>query len=114
VPTIADDDLIPVETIAAYESYCSERRQELIPCLADIAGEVTAALANAGISIPIYLTIPSSGHAFVSVMTPDDPADEIWYEVGKVIRDIVSERIGVDHLYSQSLACASACAERAA
>jgi hypothetical protein len=102
------------DAIASDEGRHAKSRQILSACLTDIAEEVTAALTNAGITIPVFMSIPSSGRAVLSYMTPDDPDDDVWQEVGEIIGDIVAERIGIDLLNAEPLVCASACPERPA
>jgi hypothetical protein len=114
VPNIEDDDFIPAETIADDEGHYGKHRQTVTACLPDIAREVAAAQVAAAISVPVFLFIPSSGRAVVSFMTPDDPDDGVWAEITGIIRNIVAEKIGMDWLHSQPLACAFVSADRLA
>ena len=41
----------------------------------------------------MYLVVPSSGNAIVSMVTPANPSDLDWYKIGDIIREIVSERL---------------------
>jgi hypothetical protein len=71
-----------------------EVNRELIrQSLDEIAVEVSHGLRDADISYPVYLVVPSSGNAIVSMVTPADPSDSDWRRIGDIIREIVSERL---------------------
>ena len=51
------------------------RRETIRQSLSEIAMDITRELRRADISCPVYLVVPGSGNAVVSMMTPDDPSD---------------------------------------
>jgi len=73
-----------------------------------IAAEVTAALRDADLTTPVFLTVPSSGSALLTFATPDNPADDTWELVSKIICGIAGNAIGVTGLIGRSLVCAAA------
>ena len=46
--------------------------------LDEIAADVGTALLKANLTFPIGLTTPSSGRAFLTIVTQNDPSDEDW------------------------------------
>jgi len=84
----------------------TEARREIIrQSLNEIAVEVSHGLRDADIGYPVYLVVPSSGNAIVSMVTPANPSDPDWCRVGDIIREIVSERLDGMGLRSVELPC---------
>ena len=67
--------------------------------------EVSNGLRDADIRYPVYLVVPSSGNAIVSMVTPANPSDPDWRKIGDIIREIVSERLDGIGLRSVELPC---------
>jgi hypothetical protein len=78
--------------------------------LDDIATEVRIALGNAGLTCPVFLTVPNSGNALATVATPIDPPDDDWSRVMAIVCQIVEKRFGAGKLRSRELRCAVATA----
>ena len=85
-----------------------ERREALRAALPDIAAKVTAALTEAGLKIPIYFAVPSSGISYLSLCTPLNPSDAEWDEVGQVVAEIVAEHTGSGKLKVSDVSCIAA------
>jgi hypothetical protein len=63
------------------------RARNLLP---QITQQVKRALDNAGISLDVFVMIPSSGDAIATFGTAADPADEVWSRASKIISSIAS------------------------
>jgi len=88
-----------------------EYQREIIRGKLDvIAGEVGSKLREAGLNIPVFLTIPRSGNAIVTMATPLDPHEGLWASVAAIVRQVVSERLGSIPLRSRALPCIMATA----
>jgi hypothetical protein len=59
------------------------------------------------LTMQVFFAIPSGGPALLSFATSDDPTDEIWERVSKIVCQIVGNAIGVTGLIGRSLACAA-------
>jgi hypothetical protein len=105
---IETDDFDIGQAMAAARTERAEQRQHLTSSLTEIASEVTAALADAGLRIPVFFTVPSSGDALMTFATPMDPSDEDWIRACEIICPIVGNKIGMSNLYSRSLPCMAA------
>jgi hypothetical protein len=73
--------------------------------LDQIAADVGAALLKANLTFPIGLTTPSSGRAFLTIVTQNDPSDEEWAKASEIVCDIVSEKLDRIELRSRPLPC---------
>ena len=62
--------------------------------LTEITRQVRQALDDAGISLDVFVMIPSSGDAIATFGTAADPADEAWDRASKIISSIVGESRG--------------------
>ncbi len=85
-----------------------EKRSIIRQSLDEIAADVGIALLKANLTFPIGLTTPSSGHAFLTIVTQNDPSDEEWAKASEIIRHIVSTKLGGIELCSRSLPCTMA------
>jgi hypothetical protein len=84
-----------------------ERRRTLARSLDEIAAEVIAALNDAGIRIPIFFSIPSSGASYLTLATPLDPTHEEWERVCEIVCRIVASEIDMP-MRSRELSCVAA------
>jgi hypothetical protein len=73
--------------------------------LDQIAADVGTALLEAKLTFPIGLTTPSSGRAFLTIVTQNDPSDEEWAQASEIVRTIVSKKLGGPELCSRSIPC---------
>jgi hypothetical protein len=86
-----------------------EGKREIIrQALDDIAQEVGKRLREACLDVPVFLTIPSSGNAIVTMATPLDPQEEVWASVTAIVRRVVSDRLDGMLLQSHAAPCAMA------
>ena len=84
----------------------TEAKREIIrQSLDEISIEISRGLRDAELSYPIYLAVPSSGDAIVSMMTPLDPCDQDWSRIGDIVREVISERLDGIKLRSNELSC---------
>ena len=78
--------------------------------LDEIAADVGVALRDAGLTCPVFLTVPNSGISLATVATPIDPPDEDWSRVMAIVCQILEERLDTGELRSRELRCAMATA----
>lgn len=76
--------------------------------LHSIANEIAMALRDVGLTFPIFITIPNSGHALVSLATPLDPSDSQWSHASQIACQIIGKWTGCEKLRSRGLHCAVA------
>jgi hypothetical protein len=92
------------------ESSASDRtdpRREIIrKSLDEIVQELEVRMREAGLSDPVFLTVPSSGQALMTMATPADPNPGDWNRIIKIICVIVSGRLDGMALRSMALPCA--------
>ena len=82
-----------------------EKRSIIRQSLDEIAADVGTALLKANLTFPIGLTTPSSGRAFLTIVTQNDPSDEEWAQASQIVRQIVSKKLGGIRLRSRLLPC---------
>jgi hypothetical protein len=84
----------------------TEAKREIIrQSLDKITVDITNGLRQANLNYPLYICIPSSGHAVVSIMTPLDPSNEDWCHISDIVRGIISEYLDGLGLRSVELPC---------
>jgi len=81
------------------------QRDRLRMAIDQIAAEVTTALRDESLTVPVFFAIPSSGSALLTFATAADPTDQTWERVSKIVCQIVGNTIGVTGLIGRSLAC---------
>jgi hypothetical protein len=103
LPELFDYDLnTPTE-----DDWLDERREQLKLSLDQIAAEITVVLKDEGFGFPIFLTVPSSGEATMTIATPLDPSDEDWARATEIVCRLVGARIGSQGLRSRPVPCAA-------
>jgi hypothetical protein len=84
-----------------------EAKREIIrQSLNKISIEISEGLREEDIIYPVYLVVPGSGDAIVSMMTPLDPSDEDWFRIGDIVREIIAECLDGIRLRSVEMRCA--------
>jgi hypothetical protein len=76
--------------------------------LDQIAKEVGIAMRDAHLDYPVGLTVPISGEALITMVTPVDPPDDEWSHAATIVCQIVGKRLGDIRLRSRPLTCAMA------
>jgi hypothetical protein len=94
--------------IEASDDKTEGEREIIRQSLNEIALEVKTRLREANLSYPVYLSVPLSGDAIITLFTRLDPSDEQWDRVSEIIRQILSARLGGMRLRSRHLICAVA------
>jgi hypothetical protein len=84
------------------------KRKIIRRCLGDIVLEVEKRLREVDLAFPVFLNVPRSGDAIVTMATPLDPSDSQWFLVGEIVRGILSDRLGGAKLTSHEMVCAMA------
>ena len=98
-----DDQLEPTD-----DDELETQRSIIRESLDEFAEELGVAMRAANLHYPIGLTVPHSGEAFVTMVTPVDPSDDDWSHATAIVRQIVSRRLGGIRLRSRPLTCAMA------
>jgi hypothetical protein len=84
-----------------------EAEREIIRnSLDEIVREVGARMGEAGLTDPVFLTVPNSGQAILTMGTPADPSLEDWHRITKIVCIAVSDRLDGARLRSRALPCA--------
>jgi hypothetical protein len=83
-----------------------EKRSIIRQSLDEIAADVGIALLKANLTFPLGLTVPSSGHAFITMVTHVDPSNDDWERASAIVRQIVSKKLGGIRLRNRHLPCA--------
>jgi hypothetical protein len=83
-------------------------RETIRKSLNEIVQELQIRMREAGLSDPVFLTVPSSGQALMTMATPADPSLEDWHRITKIICIAVSDRLDGIRLRSRTLPCAMA------
>ena len=104
-----DDDLTTDDAAMLDEATDDARgyRERATSRLQDIAQQTRQALADAGIDLHIFFTIPSSGHSILTFGTVADPDDLEWQTISAIVSAVVRRSIGLDRSRCRSLACAA-------
>jgi hypothetical protein len=90
------------------------QRQTIQQSLNGITAELNSALIKAGLAYPVYVCIPTTGNALLTLACPLDPDDNEWARITKIALEIVGRKIGVTSLQTRALACGMAGATMAA
>jgi hypothetical protein len=83
------------------------QREIIRQSVSDIIQEIEISLRDAGLTDPIFMTVPSNGLSLITIATPLDPPHEKWNRMVDIARKIVGERLGIS-LSSRDLLCAAA------
>jgi hypothetical protein len=105
-----EEDTIMDTTDQQHESLTGDnldaQREVIRQSLDTMSAEMGIALKEAHLNFPLGLTIPSSGNAIVTMITPSDGiSDEDWSYAGAIVCHIVSKKLGGIRLQSRSLIC---------
>jgi hypothetical protein len=84
-----------------------ERRDKMIACLAEVAAEATAALMDAGLSMPLFFSVPSSGEALATFGMPGNPCEKDRHRACDIIARIVGRKLGIEGLWANAVPCAA-------
>ncbi len=106
--TEESDDDGTFDPVSADQIRRADLRKQLTSTLKEIAAEVTAAFAEAGIKIPIYFSVPISGNSLLTFATPTDPGHEDWNRATEIVCAIVSAKVGIEGLRASNLPCIAA------
>ena len=84
-----------------------EQRHSIKLVLDDIATKVGSELRAAHLEFPVYLAVPNSGDALVTIACPVDPTDSEWSRATEIVCRAIGERIKGIRLHSRPLQCTS-------
>jgi hypothetical protein len=83
-----------------------ETQRSIIRQLLDaIASDVRVAMRNAHLRFPLGLTVPNSGYAIATMVTPDDPSDDDWAQASEIVCQVISTRLNGVNLHGRPLPC---------
>src|SRR5208283_3826564 len=97
-----DTDPQPVE-----RDHYAERQERVASALDKIVADVTLALDDAGIAIPVFFIIPTSGEALLSFATALDPSEQEWSRACDIIVGIVQKALDLTGLQARPVVCAA-------
>ena len=106
MPELKDDyDSVFDDPLLVERRFRAGRRNKMISCLTEVAAEATAALNDAGLSMPLFFSVPSSGGALATFGTPGDPSEEDWHRACNIVTGIVGGKLGIEGLWANALPC---------
>jgi hypothetical protein len=110
MPTMSNDELTDADDVLD-ESMddAVDNRERAAASIDQIAQQVKKALADAAISIDVFLVVLGSWNDIVTSCTiaDPDPNDEEWSVVSTIVSAVVRDAIGFDRSRCRSLACAT-------
>ena len=84
-----------------------DQRQFIKLVLDDIVTKVSSGLRAANLEFPVYLAVPSSGDALITIACPVDPTDSEWSRATEIVCRVIGERLKGINLHSRPLQCTS-------
>jgi hypothetical protein len=96
------------------DSPIESKREIIRGCFNEVIVEIGDRLRESGLGAPIFLTVPNSGDAIVTLATPLDPTDDEWSHVTEIVCSTVSDRLNGLKLRGRGMVCAMANATMAA
>src|SRR5271169_3076677 len=88
--------------------YLDAQRENIKKSLDEITNDIGIALRDAGLTFPVFITVPTSGNALATIATPLDPSDEDWEHTRAITNRIIEKRLGCGKLRARELTCAVA------
>jgi hypothetical protein len=89
------------------DSSVTAHRARVQSKLDQITQQVKAALDQAGVDIPVFFIVPTSGDAIVTFGTIIDPPDHQWKRVSEVVVSVVRQSVGLDQVRCREVICAT-------
>jgi hypothetical protein len=90
----------------AFDEHDLETQRSIIrQSFDEIVTDIGIAMCVAHLTFPLGITIPSSGHANITVVSPGDPPDDEWEQASTNVQQVVSKRLGGIRLRSKHLPC---------
>jgi hypothetical protein len=84
-----------------------EAHREIIrQSLDGIATEVESALKQSGLNFPVFVTVPNSGDAILTIASTLDPSDLEWASATTIVSQIIGDWLGGIGLRTKALPCA--------
>jgi hypothetical protein len=85
----------------------ADYRERAAAKIDQIAQQTKQMLAEAGIDIPVFFLIPSSGDSVLIFGTPANPCDDLWTRVAEIVAPIVRQLVGLAGTRCRAMACAT-------
>jgi hypothetical protein len=86
-----------------------EAHREIIrQSLAEIVTDVESELKQSGLNFPVFVAVPNSGDAILTIASPLDPSDHDWASATAIVNQIIGEWLGGIGLRTKALPCAGA------
>jgi hypothetical protein len=104
ITNLSDDE----EFGSAVEASIAEKRELIRQLLPGLASEVSMLMRDAGLTFPIFLCIPNSGNALLTMATPLDPSESEWTEATAIACATVARVLGGIKICGRPLECAMA------
>ena len=87
------------------------QRERIRASLDAIVNEVGMLMRDEGLNFPLYITVPTQGHAVATIATPLDPPDDDWRRASAIFCRATERTIGCQRLRGKELVCAIANAD---
>ena len=84
------------------------QRERIRASLDAIVNEVGMAMRDEGLNFPLYVTVPTQGHAVATIATPLDPSDSDWRRASEIFCRVTERTTGCERLRGKELVCAIA------
>jgi hypothetical protein len=95
-----------IQEAASADEDTEADREIIRESLDAIVRAVGTRMREAGLSDPVFLTVPNGGQAILTMGTPADPSVEDWHRITRIVCIVVSDRLDGIHLRSRALHCA--------
>jgi hypothetical protein len=83
-----------------------DTQREIIRLSLDaITNDIGMALRDAGLTFPIFITVPYSGDALATLATPLDPPEPDWSHALDIACRVIQEKLSSGNLRTRELAC---------
>jgi hypothetical protein len=85
--------------------YLDRQRETIRQSLNVITNDIGMALRDAGLTFPVFITVPNSGDSMATIATPIDPSDEDWSRAMAIVCRVIQKTIQSGKLRNRALAC---------
>ena len=89
----------------AKPDHLDTQRETISQSLDQITNDIGMALRDAGLTFPIFVTVPNSGDSLATIATPIDPSDHDWSRAMEIVCRVIQEKIRSGKLRNRALAC---------
>jgi hypothetical protein len=84
------------------------QREIIRHSLPELVNDIGVAMRDAGLHLPVFMTVRDSGDSLVTIATPIDPSNDDWQQAPEIVCQIMGRKLGTGRLRSRELVCAVA------